>query len=839
MDTTAAMDTTADVKHVDVPADVAAAVDALVAAAVIAAADHDDDSEMASVSASPAVAGNGMDTSEDIAVADMEQEGVQKKTMPDDAVVPPAVEVATAADTVTVEIPPVAAAAAAAAVVVASAGASSAIELEDYVMSPPAVDALSSQAKPAAVAPVEPVQRLAAATITDAAGGVPPSPVAASVAPVRTPVRTPVARTAANDEILVQRIVMNVWRARRADRVQAVLRDCMGLHCEFSERHAIRERARMLLGMEKVGSVLLANSTPRGNKVLKCLPNVVDCSSYSVRELRQLRADVLRCSEAQGGMYREFEDGHVMLFNVFDGFMGQLEEWNRQVVSLCTDREPSTLAHLKELKKLQSKLFPHIGCPAKALLTKRITAVNKWIPKEQAVLESKARYSELLALFLARLESCHFTTTEYSIHIAVEIRKTELMNQKYSVAISRQAGSNVFQSLLTEIESENVRVNLDLVQDIQAKIPRYCLCQCMWKEGVTMIGCDSCDDWFHEEHVGLTAGQSETIETFKCPRCCRAADPTEVFKFGELPGYHDASLADLAAQQLVAAEAKRDDVFSIPNQDVLKYLDHSPMIMAIKKLKEASENKARRAEGIKRKRGTAERKKQAAAVAAEAIVAASREKTDGLPANKKAKVNAEDDAATAAVPYITEAAAISVNASTTITAVDIGFDQVQVPEGIQLPLEFEFQEKPVSNEVPTGKVAAEDKTLPSKVHEAEATAESSSTTTQKRKHVDESTATSTGSAHKRFRANEEKNVEDVDTQSSQPEQQQQPVDVANELVSEVASEDIVDTVESIPVDVGIATAVIAAVEEDATADADVPVQAFGEAEEASTAAYSW
>ena len=48
--------------------------------------------------------------------------------------------------------------------------------------------------------------------------------------------------------------------------------------------------------------------------------------------------------------------------------------------------------------------------------------------------------------------------------------------------------------------------------------PVYCICKTKWQDGVTYIGCDFCDDWFHHGCVGVPT-DIQGIEKYRCPQC--------------------------------------------------------------------------------------------------------------------------------------------------------------------------------------------------------------------------------------------------------------------------------------------------------------------------------
>ena len=36
-----------------------------------------------------------------------------------------------------------------------------------------------------------------------------------------------------------------------------------------------------------------------------------------------------------------------------------------------------------------------------------------------------------------------------------------------------------------------------------------------------MIGCDYCNEWFRGSCVGISTVEASSIETYKCPTCCK------------------------------------------------------------------------------------------------------------------------------------------------------------------------------------------------------------------------------------------------------------------------------------------------------------------------------
>jgi hypothetical protein len=81
----------------------------------------------------------------------------------------------------------------------------------------------------------------------------------------------------------------------------------------------------------------------------------------------------------------------------------------------------------------------------------------------------------------------------------------------------------MIQSKMTDIndliaESKSLRVNVsDLVDSVLQATRMYCLCRQVYFG--QMIGCDTCDEWYHVQCVGLSFAQAEKVEKYVCIRC--------------------------------------------------------------------------------------------------------------------------------------------------------------------------------------------------------------------------------------------------------------------------------------------------------------------------------
>ncbi|KAG6957465.1 hypothetical protein JG688_00010952 [Phytophthora aleatoria] len=73
-------------------------------------------------------------------------------------------------------------------------------------------------------------------------------------------------------------------------------------------------------------------------------------------------------------------------------------------------------------------------------------------------------------------------------------------------------------ALLNEYECARLVIDLDMHRDVlKSATERYCICRQPF-DGL-MIGCDHCDDWFHDSCIGMSKEKAEKVEHYTCPSC--------------------------------------------------------------------------------------------------------------------------------------------------------------------------------------------------------------------------------------------------------------------------------------------------------------------------------
>lgn len=73
-------------------------------------------------------------------------------------------------------------------------------------------------------------------------------------------------------------------------------------------------------------------------------------------------------------------------------------------------------------------------------------------------------------------------------------------------------------SLLNEYDCAGLIIDMDMHREVlKSATERYCICRQPF-DGL-MIGCDFCDDWFHDNCIGMSKEKAEKVENYTCPSC--------------------------------------------------------------------------------------------------------------------------------------------------------------------------------------------------------------------------------------------------------------------------------------------------------------------------------
>lgn len=84
-------------------------------------------------------------------------------------------------------------------------------------------------------------------------------------------------------------------------------------------------------------------------------------------------------------------------------------------------------------------------------------------------------------------------------------------------------------ALLNEYDCARLVIDLDMHREVLASATeRFCICRQPF-DGL-MIGCDFCDDWFHDNCIGMSKEKAEKVEHYTCPSCCILQDLTALLE---------------------------------------------------------------------------------------------------------------------------------------------------------------------------------------------------------------------------------------------------------------------------------------------------------------------
>jgi hypothetical protein len=101
--------------------------------------------------------------------------------------------------------------------------------------------------------------------------------------------------------------------------------------------------------------------------------------------------------------------------------------------------------------------------------------------------------------------------------------KAYIKDAKQWVQRVKKSGIEKGEASVQELESllqEARAIPIDLskhTEILKNATQRYCICRGPY-EGF-MIGCDTCDEWYHGPCVGITESQAARCERWICPRC--------------------------------------------------------------------------------------------------------------------------------------------------------------------------------------------------------------------------------------------------------------------------------------------------------------------------------
>ncbi len=186
-------------------------------------------------------------------------------------------------------------------------------------------------------------------------------------------------------------------------------------------------------------------------------------------------------------------------------------------------RDPSCLFNLDDLKD-----FIKVGEKLGGLM---FTAEQLcYVPSATSTEQCSSQSLPLVVGGDTTTSSSSSSTVLTSTSLINDLR-TELRRGKLWLARFQQTGADRGQIVGSEIleplvaESKNICVDFgDQLELVQLVLVKYCLCR--QPTHGHMIGCDTCEDWYHLDCVGFTKAQADKIDKYLCIRCSMRASFT-------------------------------------------------------------------------------------------------------------------------------------------------------------------------------------------------------------------------------------------------------------------------------------------------------------------------
>ena len=361
------------------------------------------------------------------------------------------------------------------------------------------------------------------------------SPAASSPSSVSLPPLFDKATVTRLKEEKVEREKALAARISYTDRLQQHLRDGLSIPLEMRERRELEDRVRLLLALEKAERIMIANTlTVRAADT----PGVAAVSRKNeMKGLTELWESLYKMGAQQ---YREHDHTLNRTYARFAVWYQQLHGWNGTVSSILqasssSASAPHSLSSLLDYQTRQKLLFQALPLPSIVELNLRVAACFRWLPKERKVWQKQSRQTSLAKLLADRFKECGNVQSEWTARIVGELDRADEWNRRMEEAIEQKQGRSAFEALLQQAEGpDRVWLDADDIALCRQYVDLYCLCRQPYQNGIFMIGCDQCDDWYHPACVGLTEQQANKIKKYICPRCCKRDG--KPYPYGEVKG---------------------------------------------------------------------------------------------------------------------------------------------------------------------------------------------------------------------------------------------------------------------------------------------------------------
>ena len=342
------------------------------------------------------------------------------------------------------------------------------------------------------------------------------------------------------------------------DRLQQHLRDGLSIPLEMRERRELEDRVRLLLALEKAERIMIANTL-----TVRAADTPASANVSRKNEMKGLTELWEALNKMGAQHYREHDHTLNRTYTRFAAWYQQLHSWNATVsgmlqASSSSASSPHSLSSLLDHQTTQKLLFQALPLPSIVELTLRVTACIRWLPKERKVWQKQSRQSTLAKLLADRFKDCGNVQSEWTARIVRELERADDWNRRMEEAIEQKQGRSAFEALLQQSDGpDRVWLDADDIALCKQYVELYCLCRQPYQNGIFMIGCDQCDDWYHPACVGLTEQQANKIKKYICPRCCKRDG--KPYPHGEVKGGVVTATVDKRRDDKKDKKTKKDD----------------------------------------------------------------------------------------------------------------------------------------------------------------------------------------------------------------------------------------------------------------------------------------
>ncbi|KAL0587171.1 hypothetical protein ABG067_003229 [Albugo candida] len=197
--------------------------------------------------------------------------------------------------------------------------------------------------------------------------------------------------------------------------------------------------------------------------------------------------------------------------------------WTRKVESFVEEKS----CGIQEAEDIvqEGRLVSQIEPESFKLFSEEMKKIKSWLLKLKKRLKSYiTKQIDRLSLPVAQQLVVDGMETIFALPTIIFLKEQVNAAQDWEKRLlesrieTGQAQVDYLSRLLSEYDSSRWVIDLDMHRNVlQTATERYCICRQPYSG--FMIGCDHCEDWFHDTCIGLSKERAEKIDHYTCPSC--------------------------------------------------------------------------------------------------------------------------------------------------------------------------------------------------------------------------------------------------------------------------------------------------------------------------------